>query len=135
MTDNKELRTIAENTISSFGSRIRSSPEAVPEMLAAAAWMFYSPKEIIIAGTPDAADTKALVSEVHAHYLPFRVLLLADGGRGQQELASLLPLIADIKAEGGRATAYICEDYACQLPTSDRAVVARLLGQPGTREP
>ena len=27
----------------------------------------------------------------------------------------------------GRATAYICENYVCKLPTSDPQVVARLL--------
>jgi uncharacterized protein YyaL (SSP411 family) len=30
-------------------------------------------------------------------------------------------------ALGGKATAYVCEDYACQLPTADAAAFAQLL--------
>ncbi len=29
----------------------------------------------------------------------------------------------------GKPTAYICEDYACELPTSDLGVVSQLLGK------
>jgi uncharacterized protein YyaL (SSP411 family) len=29
--------------------------------------------------------------------------------------------VADMTAIGGQATAYVCEDYACQLPTADVA--------------
>ena len=131
MTDNKEFRSMADKTIASLGSRIRSSPEAVPEMLSALAWSVSTPREIVIAGNPGASDTESLLSEVYSHFIPFRVVMLADGRDGQRELTSLLPFIAGMSPVGGKATAFICENYACRLPTSDRATVARLLGDMG----
>jgi len=32
-----------------------------------------------------------------------------------------------VRRKQGRATAYICENYICNLPTTDPQVVARLL--------
>jgi len=53
--------------------------------------------------------------------------MVADGGQGQKQLAQWLPFIASVSRKQGRATAYICEDYVCKLPTADPQVVARLL--------
>jgi uncharacterized protein YyaL (SSP411 family) len=38
-----------------------------------------------------------------------------------------MPLVADLPADGASAMAYVCRNYACQLPTADPAVLGRLL--------
>ena len=40
-----------------------------------------------------------------------------------------LEILETLSRLDGKATAYICENYVCQLPTNDVAVVARLLDQ------
>src|SRR5260370_40192600 len=80
-----------------------------------------------IAGAPGATDTRALLRLVWQRYIPKRVLLLADGAEGQKQLARWLPLLAHVTRKQGRATAYICENYVCNLPTADPPTVARLL--------
>ncbi len=55
------------------------------------------------------------------------MLLLADGAEGQKQLARWLPLLANVTRKQGRATAYICENYVCNLPTTDPQIAARLL--------
>ena len=84
-------------------------------------------REIIIAGNPDAEDTGLLLKEVHAHFVPNKILLVADGGEGQKKLTQFLPFIERMTATGGKATAYVCENYSCQLPTSDPSVLGQLL--------
>ena len=84
-------------------------------------------QQIVIAGIPGAADTQALLRLVWERYIPNRVLLLADGATGQKQLAQWLPLLANVKPKQGRATAYICENYVCNLPTNDPKTAARLL--------
>jgi uncharacterized protein YyaL (SSP411 family) len=130
LTADEGLRDMAEKTIRAFGSRIAKLPESMPGMLAAYTWSITTPREIIISGEPGAADTKGLLAEVHSHFVPFRAILLADGGAGQEELASYLPFIRDMKTSDGIATAYICQNYACSLPSTDREVVAKLLSPP-----
>jgi uncharacterized protein len=59
------------------------------------------------------------------------VLLLPDGAQGQKRLVQWVPSLATVTRKNGRATAYICENYVCNLPSADPATVARLLdGKP-----
>ena len=47
--------------------------------------------------------------------------------RHRNRLARLLPWVAAMDAQGGTATAYVCRDFACQLPSaSPDALRARL---------
>ncbi len=65
---------------------------------------------------------------MHERFIPNKILLLADGGAGQKTLALHNEFIGSVVRIDGKATAYVCEDYACQLPTSDPATLAELLG-------
>ena len=46
---------------------------------------------------------------------------------GQRELAKRLPYLEGATMQDGRATAYLCQNHACQLPTTDPAELARRL--------
>ncbi len=127
MTDNQKWRALAERTLALFSGRLNEFPQAAPQMLAALDYHLDKPKQIIIAGKRGKEDTEKMLREAHARYIPNKIILLADGGEGQQFLIRYLPFIETVKMRGGKATAYICENYACKLPTSDLNVMARLL--------
>ena len=80
-------------------------------------------KEIAIIG--DGGDgARELAAEVHRHYLPNRVLVgleIDDYGTAE------LPLVKDRGRLQGRATAYVCRNYTCDLPVTDPAALARQL--------
>ena len=65
--------------------------------------------QIVIAGKPEAPDTRALLREVHRRYLPAKILVLADGGMGQKFVASRPGFPDDMPQLQGRATAYLCK--------------------------
>jgi uncharacterized protein YyaL (SSP411 family) len=85
------------------------------------------PRQIIIAGRRDSAETAALLKMVHARFLPNKIILLADGDSGRKTLESMLPFIKEMRHIEGTSTAYVCENYACQLPVTDPQQLARLL--------
>ena len=99
----------------------------MPQMLVALDFQLDKPKQIVIAGNLQHDDTKAMLREVHKQYIPNKVLLLADGGEGQRFLSQYLPFIQSVKMRDGKATSFICENYVCQLPTTDLKVMASLL--------
>src|SRR5713226_6174003 len=117
----------AEKTFGASARRLQAHPEALPQMACALDFSLSKPKQVIIAGQNNAADTRVLLRLVHERFLPNKILLLADGAAGQKQLAHWLPFIESVARKQGRATAYICENYVCKLPTADPQVVARLL--------
>src|SRR5438445_715279 len=62
----------------------------MPYMMSALGFSLAKPRQIVIAGAPGADDTRSLLRLVWQRYIPNRVLLLADGAKGQKQLARLL---------------------------------------------
>lgn len=135
MTDDRELRTKGEQTLRAFSPILNKATTAVPQMLVALDFSLSKPKQIILAGKVEGQDTLAMLRSIHGQYIPNRVILLADGGEGQQFLGQRVPLLVELKMIGGRSTAYICENYACQLPTNELAKFQSMLIPAATTKP
>jgi uncharacterized protein YyaL (SSP411 family) len=129
-TDRAQYREAAEKTLALFGDHLHKAPHVVPQMLCALDFYLSKPKQIVIAGKPDAADTHTMLRALGEKYLPNKILILADGGVRQKTLAKHLPFLETIKSVEGKATAYVCVNYACQLPTTEPEIMLRqLLGE------
>ncbi|MGO9246749.1 MAG: thioredoxin domain-containing protein [Verrucomicrobiia bacterium] len=128
-TDRANYREAAEKTLQLFSDHLRKAPSTVPQMLCVLDFYLSKPKQIMIAGKPDAAETLAMLHAVRERYLPNAVVIVADGGDSQKTLTKLLPFLGTIKPVDGKATAYVCVNYACQLPTTDRSKLVELLGK------
>jgi len=127
MLDKPDWRALAEKTLHAFDSQLERAPSAMPQMLVALDTFRAKAKQIVIAGQPDAADTKAMLREVHRHFIPNKILILADGAAGQQFFRDRVEFMKSVAPLREAATAYVCEDFVCQLPTTDLKVVTNLL--------
>jgi hypothetical protein len=68
-----------------------------------------------------------MIRAVHDRFIPDRIILLADDGAGQDFLVRHLEFIQDMKMKDGEATAFVCQDHACQLPTSEIPAMIKLI--------
>src|SRR5260370_24031834 len=93
-TDRAEWRDKAQKTLSAFAARLQSTPEAVPAFASALDFRLAQTKQVLIAGDPVSGDTRELLRQVNTRFLPNKILLLADCGAGQQQLALWLPMVA-----------------------------------------
>ena len=123
----KEYRERGEKTIKAFGEILGRAPTALPQMLVALDYSLGKPRQIVIAGEKDNADTKKLLSEVRAHYLPSATLILADQSEGQKYLGEKLEAIRAMKKVDGKAAAYVCENFTCKVPVTDANALRKLL--------
>ncbi len=119
MLNNEHFRKSADATIHAFDGQLEKTPFAMPQMLVAFDFAQSKPKQIVIAGRGDSADTRALLCELHRHFIPNKIVLMADGSAGQQWLAEKLDFIKTAAPKNGQATAFVCEDYVCKLPVTD----------------
>jgi hypothetical protein len=125
--DAKELRERGQKTIAAFAPALQHFPSALPQMLVALDFSLTKPKQIIVAGKSDAADTRGLLEEVHRHFLPDTIVLLADGAAGQEFLEEKLEEIREMKAVEGKAAAYVCENFTCKAPVTSPKELNKLL--------
>ncbi len=119
----------AKATIAAVSEQLARFPAAMPQMLCALDASLAKPRQIVIAGPRDSAATRALLREIQAHYLPNKLVLLADGGAGQKWLGDRLEFLKTVTPLQGEPAAYVCENFVCQLPTSDVAKLRELLSK------
>jgi uncharacterized protein YyaL (SSP411 family) len=74
---------------------------------------------------PPGVDWPSLAAEVSGRYLPNRVM--AGMTAGDAGASTGIPLLAGRNLIDGQATAYVSRHYACQMPVTARAALARLL--------
>jgi uncharacterized protein len=117
----------AEKTIDAFAPQIGHFASAMPQMLVALDLTLSDPRQIVIAGDHDSDETRALVAEVHRHFVPNKVLLLADGGDGQRYLEEKLEALRGMKPVDGKPAVYICENFTCKAPVTDPKALSDLL--------
>ena len=113
-TDRAELRDAAERALRALGGQISGQPVAVPQMLVGLDYYLSPKREVVIAGPPE-----EFLRELRGRFLPHTVTLLSD--------ATFFPAGAAMRPVDGQPTAYVCENYACQLPTSQLASFVELL--------
>jgi uncharacterized protein len=98
-------------------------PTAFAHLLGAVARAVHAPIEVAVVGADGDPDADALWRVVTRRVLPGAVALRAEPGA----YADVSPLLADRPLVDGRATAYVCERYACRQPVTDPDALAAQL--------
>jgi uncharacterized protein len=119
----------ARKTIDAFAATLSHFPSAMPQMLVAIDYSLSKPRQIVIAGKKDSPETKAILREVHRHFLPDTILLLADGAEGQKYLGDKNEAIRAMSMVDGKSAAYVCENFTCKAPVTDPKALSELLAR------
>jgi len=100
------------------------APQVAGTLLSSLDFYLSRPKEIVVLGGGPGADL--LRAEVWNRFLPNKVV----AGAASPPASADSPLLAGKTLLGGKATAFVCENYACQAPTTDPSELAAQLGAP-----
>jgi uncharacterized protein YyaL (SSP411 family) len=131
------LRERAERFLSALAASIAQHPGAFGRLLSALDFAIGPVQEVALVGDPAGPETRALLEPLYARYDPNRVLALLPPGAEGDAVAALIPLLEGRTAIEGRATAYVCQHFACRLPVTTPEDLlgqldSQLGGQPGS---
>ena len=127
ITANDQLLEKAQKTLAHFSESITEQPSSAPQMLAALNFSLVKAKQVVFAAKAADIDFQKMLRTLHRNFLPNKIVLLADGGKGQAILGKQLAFIKTVEPIQRRATAFVCEDFVCQLPTADIAQFEKLI--------
>ncbi len=124
ITGDDRLRAKGDALLKAFAALLIRSPAALSELLLAVDFRDDEAKELVIVA-PDGSplSAKGLLDRLASTYSPNLVLV----GNGRESKG--LELLEGRSAERGRATAYLCRDGVCNLPTTDPKELARQLAE------
>ena len=128
LTGDEGYAGLAESILLLLRESMMRYPLGFGRLLSALEQTISRPQEIAIIGEPADARTQALLSEVRKRFLPNAVLAGAATDAAAASSAVLVPLLAGRSQLNGAPTAYVCENFACQLPVTEPQALARQLG-------
>lgn len=127
MLGRKDFAEAGEKILKAQGGQIERAPHAVPQLLAALAWKLSPAWQVVLAGDPKSGDLAALRQCVVRAFLPNGVLLYADGGQGQAWLGGRVEFFKEAGLLDGKAAAYACRNFTCQLPVNEPKKLEEIL--------
>jgi hypothetical protein len=128
LTGDERWRRRTDRTFQGAATRIAGAGRSVPMMLAALSTWHAGVQQVAIVGETGDSVRDALERVTAARFMPFAVVAPITTGEWQRRIGAVAPFAAALRTIDGRATAYLCRDFACQAPTSDPDELARQFG-------
>lgn len=139
LLDRNDYSKIAEQILSSFTSRLTRFPLSLPEMVcglmffneSATQVSIFSPKihlrmefltpisfQVFVVGSKNDPVTKDMLSTIHKHYIPNRVLAVIDDDKTSvlYRKSETIQSIADSNPK--KVNVHVCKKRVCSLPVT-----------------
>ena len=127
LTGNVDLERIGAANLRSMRDLMERAPSAFSWWLQAAQFYANPIKQVVIVGERGNTETEALLAEARKGFNPDRIVALLTPGDEDGEKS--LPLFQGRRMIDGLPTAYVCRNYACELPVNDVEALQAQLNQ------
>jgi len=126
LTGDTVLETAAGRIGRFFAAHIEKQPTGFTAMLCGVDLLAGPTTEVVLVGPPEADDLQALARPLRTTFTPRTVVLNAPPTGAMDALA---PFTAAHSQTDGQATAYVCQNFSCEQPTTDRdTMMAQVTG-------
>ncbi len=119
MTGSTDHLTKAERIIKSFSAEVAKHPAGHSQLMVALEFALNPNYEVVIVGQSQKKDTISMLAALRKPFLPEKVVLFRPVDKhAAKDITAIAPFTLPMAAGKGRATAYVCQEFACKLPTS-----------------
>ena len=127
ISGNTQYEQMASTIGKVFSGKVAQAPTGYTQLLSAVDFGLGPSYEIVIVGNRDGKDTQAMLRRLQESFIPNKVVLLKPTDGEAKEIVKIAPFTETQMAIEGRATAYVCQNYACEAPTTDLAKMVSAL--------
>ncbi len=113
LTGDQKFEDKVSAMLKGFGGTVNQAPTAHTQFLQAVDFAVGPSREVVVAGDLASWDNREMVSAIRRQYSPRKVVMV--------KITPEQPMI------DGKATAYVCENFSCKLPTTDIKEMLKLL--------
>jgi len=124
LTGDAQLAAEAAAIVDHFAGTAQRAPSGVLHLLSGVLMADSKSKEIVLVGDRNSDAAGKMLDIIQQHYSPNTVVLWHD-----KQIEQLAPFTRGQKTRKGKVTAYVCENFQCNLPVSNVADLKRLLKQ------
>jgi uncharacterized protein YyaL (SSP411 family) len=128
LTAKTEYEERAREVGRAFYAQVARMSSAHSMMMSAVDFVVGPSFEVVISGHAGRDDTRRMAAELSRRFIPSKVVVFRPEEESEAVVA-IAPYTKSQSAVNGDATAYVCRNYACELPTTDIDKMLELLGE------
>ena len=124
ITADAKYEKYANELLRAVGDEVSLAPSTATHLLSGLSFALGPSFEIVLAGD----DVRAMRRAVFASFAPNKVVIHRPLGESPA-IVAIAPYTKEQQSISRKATAYVCTNYACKLPTTDEKKVRALIVQ------
>jgi len=127
ITANSDFEQKAAGIGRAFSGSVKRSPSAHTQHMLGVGFGLGPSYEVVVVGNSQADDTKAMLNALRKTFVPDKVTLLKPTEEKSPRITRLAEFTEHQSSIDDKATAYVCQDYVCKIPTTDIVKMLELL--------
>lgn len=127
ITANSDFENKAAAIGRAFSQQVKRAPVAHTQLMSALNFAIGPSYEVVVAGHSNSEDTRAMLSALQRNYFPNKITLFRPTDIPKPAIVELAAFTEFQNSLNGKATAYVCKNYACNAPTTDIPQMLKLL--------
>jgi hypothetical protein len=124
-----DLEQKAADMVGAFSSEIARMYSAHSMMLVGLDFALGKSYEVVLAGKKGDELLEDMVKEIRRRFIPNKVVLLRASEEQSKEITRLAPYTEFHNPVRGKATAHVCVDHNCRLPTNELSQMLEFLDE------
>ena len=119
LTGDHQYEKLADKIGTAFSGQVRKQPAAYTMLMSSLDFGLGPSREVVVVGNPWAQDTLKMLKALRSRFLPNKVIVFVPLGEKSPDIHRFAEFTKVLSAIGGSATAHVCADHTCNLPTAD----------------
>ena len=129
ITGETKWAEISDKIFITFSNEIQQTPSGYASMVNAFLFNTDNPKEIVIVGSGKDSDTITAIEKIKSEYVPNKVIIFKDTDDELNKLSPLAKWTVTQETIDEKTTYYICQDFACKIPTTDLDLALKFINE------
>jgi len=127
ITGDDSMEKRALSIAKAFSKSIISAPSAHTQFMVALDFAQGPAYEVVIVGKEGTQETKQMLGVLGKTFLPNTVVVFKPQQEQITDIEKIVPYSKPHSTQNGKATAYVCKNFSCRLPTTDSQEMIKLL--------
>ncbi len=119
MTGKTDYVEKAEGIIKAFSDPVKQYPAGHSQLMVALEYALNPNYEVVIVGEPQKQDARLMLAALRRPFIPEKIVLFRTADKSTaRAITDIAPFTRSMATRNGQATAYVCQEFACRLPTT-----------------
>jgi uncharacterized protein YyaL (SSP411 family) len=132
ITGDTQLESKAAELEKAFSGRVSRDPSMFTQFMIGIDFALGPTYEIVLTGELQSKDFRRMLQEIRSRFLPNKVTFFRQAG--ESPITAIAPFTAGQSTVDGKATAYVCLNYACRKPATDAESLSQMLDNPAVSQ-